>query len=281
KLIATLGVVAGLGVAALPLGSVFATQQGQTVAGNVQLDVEVQPAIAMTITGNNDDDSNYKTGVTATAVSVAEGDSLTGLYTRSGEAGNYSYTAASGTALEAGTYYKLGVDVKAPSDATTIDGHSTAIAYDSLNLQSSSSYLSILPNQAKEGSVENGFRSTITVYTNNTSGYNLNVRDADTTTDLTQVVTSGTADIIPTGSGAIAAGTAKWNFDTTVAAGGTTEALTAAAMPASNATATPIDTFGSQTNNGRVTVVDYNVSTKSDQAAGVYTNTITYTATTN
>ena len=50
KIIAAAGVVAGLGVAALPAMTFAAAE----VAGQVQLDVEVQPAIAMTIEGNND-----------------------------------------------------------------------------------------------------------------------------------------------------------------------------------------------------------------------------------
>ncbi|MBQ3271537.1 hypothetical protein IJG78_02820 [Candidatus Saccharibacteria bacterium] len=49
KVIAALGVVAGLGVAALPAFT-YAAQ----VAGEVQIDVEVPDAIAMTIAGNND-----------------------------------------------------------------------------------------------------------------------------------------------------------------------------------------------------------------------------------
>ena len=51
KIIAALGVVAGLGVAALPAFT-YATQQ--TVAGDVQLSVDVSEAIAMTIKGNEE-----------------------------------------------------------------------------------------------------------------------------------------------------------------------------------------------------------------------------------
>jgi len=54
KIIAALGVVAGLGVAALPAFT-YATA---SVSGNADLYVKVDPAIAMTITGNNDDSTD-------------------------------------------------------------------------------------------------------------------------------------------------------------------------------------------------------------------------------
>ena len=49
KVIAALGVVAGLGVAALP-----AFTYAASTSGNVELEVTVQPGIAMTIEGNSD-----------------------------------------------------------------------------------------------------------------------------------------------------------------------------------------------------------------------------------
>ena len=52
KILAGLGVVAALGTAALPLCSYAASTQ--SVSGNVEFQVEVKPAIAMTITGNDD-----------------------------------------------------------------------------------------------------------------------------------------------------------------------------------------------------------------------------------
>ena len=58
KVIAALGVVAGLGVAALPAF----TYAAENVSGNVDLRVDVVPAIAMTITGNNDDNSHGGSG---------------------------------------------------------------------------------------------------------------------------------------------------------------------------------------------------------------------------
>lgn len=69
KIIAALGVVAGLGVAALPAFT-YAAQTQQTVTGNADVYVEVQPAIAMTITGNNDDNHSYGTSGDNGAVDV-------------------------------------------------------------------------------------------------------------------------------------------------------------------------------------------------------------------
>ena len=61
KIIAAAGVVAGLGVAALP-ALTFAEGE-QTVSGQVQVRADVLPAIAMTITGNNDVSPNTVGGV--------------------------------------------------------------------------------------------------------------------------------------------------------------------------------------------------------------------------
>ncbi len=61
KIIAVAGVVAGLGVAALP-ALTFAEGE-QTVSGQVQVRADVLPAIAMTITGNNDVSPNTAGGV--------------------------------------------------------------------------------------------------------------------------------------------------------------------------------------------------------------------------
>lgn len=57
KIIAALGVVAGLGVAALPAFTYAADPV--SVDGAVKIDVEVQPAIAMTIQSDNDDSTTY------------------------------------------------------------------------------------------------------------------------------------------------------------------------------------------------------------------------------
>lgn len=246
KIIAAIGVVAGLGIAALPAFT-YATE---TVSGEVDLYVEVQPAIAMTIVGNNDDTDG-------------EGTDSAQIYTTDP--------------------VTTGVDVYTPSGASTIDGHTVGALYDSTNLQTSGSYTSLLPNAKVEGSSANGFRSTITVYTNNASGYVLAVKDSDSTLALTNGDYT-----IPATSGTLAAGTAGWNYDvirhgatadSTFAPteAGDTEELTGQAITASDV---QIDNWTAKTSSGRDTIVDYNVATAADQATGVYSDTIVYTATT-
>ncbi|MBR1795772.1 hypothetical protein IJ765_00725 [Candidatus Saccharibacteria bacterium] len=218
-ILASLGVVAGLGTAALPLAS-YAAQTPQSVSGNVDLYVEVQPAISMTITGNND--------------------------------GNGSYGTAGDNAQ---------VKVKNSTEATTIDGENVSAYEVATATKASSSYVSLLPNSTATAT------STIKVWTNNTSGYTLAVKDSDATTALTKV---GASDTIPAGAEAVAAGTAKWNL--------TGGLLTNAAIAATDQSVKVTD---AKTSNGDETVMTYNIATAADQATGVYTDTITYTATTN
>lgn len=225
-IIAGLGVVAALGTAALPLVSYAA--DAQTVTGNVDLYVEVLPAIAMTITGNNDGNSNYGSGNGA-------------------------------------------VDVFNPSDAasSSIDGHTTPATATTV---ASSSYTSLLPNSKVDGNSTNGFRSTVTVYTNAASGYTLAVKDSDSTTALTKV--GGTATI-PAGT-SITAGTAAWAYK----AEGDAIKTGADSYAAITAADVVIAEESVKTSNGTITTVSYGVSTASDQETGVYQDTITYTATT-
>ena len=75
KIIAALGVVAGLGVAALPAFT-YATE---TVSGTVDVYVEIPEAIAMTIVGNNDGGSApYPTPATTGVDVFDSGDDTTG-----------------------------------------------------------------------------------------------------------------------------------------------------------------------------------------------------------
>ncbi len=268
KIIAALGVVAGLGVAALPA---FTFAVGPSVSGDVDLYVEVQPAIAMTITGNNDDRSLYGTP-TYSEVEVEVGDSVVGYYTRGGtgtEQDPYVYTAATGSAVAGETYYQRvvgSVDVFAPAEAanTEIDGHLTPAEQ---KIGPSSSYMALLPNQMGT------MTSTVTVYTNNTAGYKLTVTDEDTVTDLAKI--GGTnADIIPA-SATTAVGDEGWSIQ-----GGLLVDKTA--MVASDA-ANPlvIKNTNAKTSDGDATTMTYTVATAADQATGVYADTITYTATCN
>ncbi|MBR0416071.1 hypothetical protein IJI64_02845 [Candidatus Saccharibacteria bacterium] len=146
KIIAALGVVAGLGVAALPAF----TYAADPITGNVDVIVEVEPAIAMTISGNND-------------------------------TGNHE-TAPSGT-----TYGP--VDVFSPSGAasSSIAGHTTP-AQPTTTV--SSTWTSLLPNAHVFGDDTNEFRSVITVYTNNAAKYSLGISALAALTNVETGVTA-------------------------------------------------------------------------------------------
>ena len=242
KIIAALGVVAGLGVAALPA---FTFADTPSVDGSVDLYVEVEPAIAMTITGNNDSNTYY------------------------GESGDNG-----------------AVDVHAPTAATKVDGHT--VGSTTLN---SSAYAKLLPNSVVEGSWNNGtddiaFQSVVTVYTNSTSGYTLTVIDADDDNALNRITTATdttTASIPATSATSLTAGKAAWGYRVTSKDGtatGSTDWLAVPVTPASG-TASPasIGSESTKTSEGTAYIVQYGVATDSDQATGVYKDTITYTAT--
>ena len=235
--IATLGTVAALGVAALPLMS-YAT--GPSVTGNVQLDVEVLPAIAMTISGNNDGGTHKQTG-----------DST-------------SFGA---------------IDVFSDGTGTTgkVDGHTVSAS----TTTTSSSYTSILPNAKVDGNASNGFGSTVTVYTNNSAGYTLAIKDDDSTLDLVNensdtipAMVTGSAD--PTDDTTIEAGTAAWAYQLQKSDGTDVVSPAYAAITASDVT---IVTRNTETSGGSQNFIGYGVSTASDQATGIYKDTIVYTAT--
>lgn len=272
KIVAALGIVAGLGVAALPAFT-YAAQTPQHVTGDVDLYVEVQPAIAMTITGNNDADQSYTyTSYKYTIVTPGSGDnpSEKGWYEKNGD----TYTESTDTAVAQGKIYFMqednteGVDVFAPtigSGTATVDRHSEAF-----KVGPSSSYLNILPNASGT------MTSDVTVYTNNASGYTLQLKDADNDTNLTKIY-SGTTPADPAVIAASATpapgNDAGWSVT-----GGNSAFQSGAAITAANQT---VKTFGTKTNGGDLTQMTYTVATAADQETGVYTDTITYTATTN
>ncbi len=275
KIIAALGVAAGLGVAALPAFT-FATE---SVTGDVEVQAEVVPAIAMTITGNND--SGTHSSVSYSLTSDTEVQPGTTYYTRSGSAGSYVYTAVqdpTGNPSELGYYVQnaatsyAAVDNFNPSTAasSTIDGHNTPAT---AVLGTSSSYISLLPNSTAIGAAgqgQNGFVSTITVYTNAASGYDLTMKDKDADTALTNV---NGATIPATGETTLTAGTAAWGYRVS----GDTNWL---AVPASTGSAAAIASLDTKTSGGDETIVEYGVATAADQATGIYADTIVYTATT-
>ncbi|HRJ06715.1 MAG TPA: hypothetical protein PK096_01855 [Candidatus Saccharibacteria bacterium] len=145
------------------------------------------------------------------------------------------------------------------------------------------------------GGVVSSASDTVTVNTNNSAGYELTLKDTDTSSNLV----SGGNNITPT-SGTMAASTTlsngNWGF---AIATGTTGAETNnfdasystetnnasstskwAGMPTSSGTAYKLkDTSTTATND--TTTVWYAARVNTSQASGTYTDTVTYTATTN
>lgn len=241
KIIAALGVVAGLGVAALPAF----TYAAETVTGDVDVLVEVEPAIAMTISGNNDSDEIIP--------------------------GDYNATDAFNPAGIAST----------TEPANTLDGHT--IPATSVTGTSSSAW-KILPNAVKEGgtfaSTITVYTNASAGYT-----LTLKDADTDNSLKQSGEGTVPTIPAVGTQdpSNAIAAGSSAWGFRVYSQHG--TPLVTPAAwaaVPVSTAeTPAAISSLGTKTSGGDATVVEYAVSTAADQATGVYKDTITYTATTN
>lgn len=283
KIIAALGVVAGLGVAALPAF----TYAAETVTGDVEVDVEILPAIAMTITGNNDNGSVVPFGeprVSYTAVTPTgdENPSEEGWYVENGG----EYTVTTDTEVDEDTTYYVRntrtsynqVDAFSPAGAasSTIDIHPTPAT--SINALSSSAW-KMLPNAVVNGNDTNNFKSTINVYTNATGGYNLSIKDADAVLALTRDG-SGEQPTIPAGiesegSFALTAGVGAWGYVVDTASEGTGyKAITASDVQIKQQSAPT----SAEVN--RKTTVYYGVATAADQATGTYRDTIVYTATT-
>lgn len=217
KIIAALGVVAGLGVAALPAFT-YAAQ----VSGNVDVIVDVQSAIAMKIVGNNN-------------------------------------TAGYG-------------QVKVKSDNIDTIGDQDVSDFVTTGAATSSSKYQVLPYSVLNGNDTNGFKSTITVYTN-ASHYGLSIKDADSTLDLVNG-----SSVIPAGAPGsgdttfdLTAGTPAWGYvvDTASTDGTGYSPITASDVEIKHEAAVAA---------GNSTVVYYGAATSATQATGEYKDTLTYTA---
>lgn len=139
------------------------------------------------------------------------------------------------------------------------------------------------------GGVVSSSNDTVTVNTNNNAGYTLTLSNSDATTDL---VSGG--DLIPSHAGTQAAPTAlannTWGYRV-VGVGGfgagayaselnnTTSTSTWAGVPAVGAENTLKTTASTATND--ITTVWYGVRVNASQPNGIYSDTVTYTATTN
>lgn len=259
KVIAALGVVAGLGVAALPA---FTYADGQSVTGDSHIYVRIPNAIAMTITGNNDDQSCYADS-SISPVIAANGSKVINAETITGTTVDYT---------DEGTVDGLEVT----STNKTSDGvNATTKTLTESTKGASSACVTLNQNAADLTTAFN----TVTVYTNNGAGYTLSAKAK------TANLVNGDYHIDPLTAGtAPAAGDGTWGFklsttDTDIKTG---EGIASgyddwAVVP--SASAQTIASESVATTGGTAYKVQYGVGTKADQAAGVYKDTVTFTAT--
>lgn len=136
------------------------------------------------------------------------------------------------------------------------------------------------------GGVVSSASDTVTVNTNNTSGYTLTLADGDTNTNLVSdgnnIAAHDGTHAAPTALGnntwgyAVAGGAFDASYAAETNAG--SSATKWAGVPSSAAPQLLKDTSSTATND--VTTVWYGVKATSSQASGTYTDTVTYTATT-
>ena len=235
KIITGLGLVAALGIAIVPASSFAAT--AQTVSGNVELQAEILPAIAMTIVGNDD-------------VASPQHDATSGL-----------------------TYGATGFADESPA-GSDVDGYSHSNNHEGIT---SSSYVGITPNTANTATA----LSTITIYTNNASGYTLSTQAAGATLvkDASNSIASiETADTAPSSSNL------GWGFKTAKSTGSGSVTTTTTDFTKWNAVPTSAAQLASsavKTSSGDSYTVNYGVAVDDSVETGFYKQTITYTATTN
>ena len=145
------------------------------------------------------------------------------------------------------------------------------------------------------GGVVSSASDTVTVSTNRSAGYELTLKDADTSSNLVSggnniTPTSGTmaaSSVLANGNWGFAIATATTgaetnNFDATYSAETNNATSTSkwAGIPTSSGTAFKLkDTASTATND--TTTVWYAAKVNTSQVSGVYTDVVTYTATTN
>lgn len=144
------------------------------------------------------------------------------------------------------------------------------------------------------GGVVSSASDTVTVSTNNTLGYNLKLADSDATTDLTSGGNSFTTSVnamaaaaalanntwgyaVPTATTGI--GTNTFDASYSAETNATSSATKWAGVPASGSGVTIKST--ASTASGDTTAVWYAAKANTSQPNGTYTDTVTYTATTN
>ena len=128
--------------------------------------------------------------------------------------------------------------------------------------------------EAKEGS------TILTIQTNNTAGYNLTIKDADTTTALT--TEGGSADDGIPASATLTKGTKGWGYKASTATEGMSATASAnyRAISDSPAMLASRSTGASVADGDKVTLT-FGVVVDSSIAAGTYSDDVVITATTN
>ena len=243
KIIAALGVVAGLGVAALPMAS-FAAE----VDDPVDVLVEVEPAIAMTIEGNNDANAVGISGVQASDYAKVVDDDPTGIYSTIAELATLQNALPSSSAVK-----------MTQNDA--IEGNTAA--YDA------------------DDNRGGGFLSTIKVWTNDKDGYSLKVR-ADHSNLVGVSNTTNTIAAVSGDPASLTAGTAAFGLKLAAAGVGDDLVLNNTNWKAAPTTDGAIRVQGASATGYTAdqTQVLYGVATGETQPVDVYKATLTYTATT-
>ncbi|MBR5408895.1 hypothetical protein IK112_03075 [Candidatus Saccharibacteria bacterium] len=272
KIIAALGVVAGLGVAALPMAT-FATYTPKSVSADADIYVEIPEAIAMTITGNNDNNGHVAGGYTSTGADV------------------FNPIDGSIPSVDTHAFPQTCEDDDSNPDTPDVCTYAPVTA--------SSSWTQLTQNSKVDGDGTNGFKSDVTVYTNAVGGYDLTIASTNLTPestasyktylehqeDATKQIAAGTT---------ISAGTSNWAYKVATLAktaaennGSTTADAATGNYTAITTSAVTIDGINTNTGStgaaqahGRTATVYYGVSTAADQAAGLYKTSVTYTATT-
>lgn len=175
-------------------------------------------------------------------------------------------------ALPLSSYAVAGVTDTANTTAQAIVGDSIEITVDDATVTMNN----VMANQDINSTPTN-----ITVKTNNVSGYQVQIEDADAETALKTTDGSGTATGIPAGKPV--KGTNAWGFKTSSSSANVNISSDAADYRAVDAKGSPkiIATGAAQSaNDGDVIALTFGVTVDSTIAAGTYQDEVTLTATT-
>ncbi len=174
------------------------------------------------------------------------------------------------------------VSAASDSDSTTIEA-----TVDSVISMSTSGTVTISLLPTSSGALSSS-SDTVTVSTNHSGGYTLTLKDADANTSLVSGGNSFTAHTGTPGdptaltNGSWGFAVAGGNFDPSYDAetNNSSSTSTWAGIPASSGSAAELKSTTSTATNDATTVW-YAVKADTSQAAGTYTDSVTYTATTN